>query len=131
MQVRSLSWEDSLEEGTATHSNIPAWIIPETHMHAKLLQTRLTVRSPRDYSPPGSPVHGTLQARILQWVAMPSFRGSSQPRDRRASLRSPASLTSSGRQVLHHYHHLRRKPLKMCQFGSVQSLNRVRLFATP
>ena len=33
------------------------------------------------YSPPGSSVHGILQARILEWVAMPSSRGSSQPRD--------------------------------------------------
>ena len=49
-------------------------------MHAKLLQTCLTVCSHTDCSPPGSPVHGTLQARILHWVAMPSFWGSSQPR---------------------------------------------------
>ena len=34
-----------------------------------------------DCSPPGSSVHGILQARILQWVAMPSSKGSSQPRD--------------------------------------------------
>ena len=33
------------------------------------------------YSPPGSSVHGILQARILEWVAMPGTRGSSQPRD--------------------------------------------------
>ena len=33
-------------------------------------------------SPPGSSVHGILQARILEWVAMPFSRGSSQPRDR-------------------------------------------------
>ena len=33
-------------------------------------------------APPGSSVHGTLQARILKWVAMPSSRGSSQLRDR-------------------------------------------------
>ena len=32
-------------------------------------------------SPLGSSVHGIFQARILEWVAMPSFRGSSQPRD--------------------------------------------------
>ena len=32
-----------------------------------------------DYSPPGSSVHGILQARILEWVATPSSRGSSQP----------------------------------------------------
>ena len=36
---------------------------------------------PMDYSPPGSSVHGILQARILEWVAMPSSRGSSSPRD--------------------------------------------------
>ena len=35
-----------------------------------------------DCSPPGSSVHGILQARILEWVAMPSSRGSSRPRDR-------------------------------------------------
>ena len=33
------------------------------------------------YSSPGSSVHGTLQARILEWGAMPSSRGQSQPRD--------------------------------------------------
>ena len=36
---------------------------------------------PMDCSPPGSSVHGMLQARILEWVAMRSSRGSSQPRD--------------------------------------------------
>ena len=30
-----------------------------------------------DYSPPGSSVHGILQARIQEWVAIPSSRGSS------------------------------------------------------
>ena len=34
-----------------------------------------------DRSPPDSSVHGILQARILEWVAMPSSRGSSQPRE--------------------------------------------------
>ena len=33
------------------------------------------------YSPPGSSVHGILQARMLEWVAIPFFRGSFQPRD--------------------------------------------------
>ena len=32
--------------------------------------------------PPGTLVHGTLQARILEWVAFPFSRGSCQPRDR-------------------------------------------------
>ena len=38
--------------------------------------------NPMDCSPPGSSIHGILQARILEWVAMPSSRGFSQPRDR-------------------------------------------------
>ena len=33
-----------------------------------------------DCSPPGFSVHGILQARILEWVAIPFFRGSSQPK---------------------------------------------------
>ena len=46
------------------------------------LQSCLTLCDPMDCSPPGSPVRGILQARILEWVAMPSSRGSSWPRDR-------------------------------------------------
>ena len=42
----------------------------------------LTLCNPTDCSPPGSSVHGILQARILEWVAMPFGRWSSQPRDR-------------------------------------------------
>ena len=41
-----------------------------------------TLCDPMDCSPPGSSVHGLLQARTLEWVAMPSSRGSSRPRDR-------------------------------------------------
>ena len=48
---------------------------------AKLLQLCTSFWDPMDCSPPGSSVHGILQARILEWVAMPSSRGSSQPRD--------------------------------------------------
>ena len=40
-----------------------------------------TLWDPMDYSLPGSPVHGILQARILEWVAIPFSRGSSWPRD--------------------------------------------------
>ena len=36
MQFRFLGWEDSLEEGTATHSNILAWKIPWTEEPSKL-----------------------------------------------------------------------------------------------
>ena len=37
--------------------------------------------TPKDGSPPGSSVHGFLQAGILEWVAIPSSRGPSQSRD--------------------------------------------------
>ena len=43
-------------------------------------QSCLTLCNRMDCSPPGSSVHRILQARILEWVAMPSSRGSSQPR---------------------------------------------------
>ena len=39
-----------------------------------------TLCNPMDCSPPGSSVHGTLQARILEWVAMAFSRVSSQSR---------------------------------------------------
>ena len=45
------------------------------------LQLCLTLCNPLEYSPPGFSVHGILQARTLQWIAMPSSRGSSQPRN--------------------------------------------------
>ena len=41
----------------------------------------LTLCDPVDCAPPGSSVHGILQARILEWVAMPSSRGASRPGD--------------------------------------------------
>ena len=45
-------------------------------------QLCLTLCNRKDYSLPGSSVHGILQARILEWVAFTFSRGSSQPRDR-------------------------------------------------
>ena len=42
----------------------------------KVTQLCLTLCDPMDYT-----VHGILQARILEWVAVPFSRGSSQPRD--------------------------------------------------
>ena len=45
-------------------------------------QSCLTLCDPMNCSLPGSSVQGILQARILEWVAMASSRGSFQPRDR-------------------------------------------------
>ena len=58
----------------------------------------LPLCDPVDCSLPGSSVHRILQARILEWVAMPSSKGSSHPRDQ-----TPVSYVSCiGRQVLYH-----------------------------
>ena len=46
-------------------------------MKVKVTQSCLTLCDPMDYT-----VHGIHQARILEWVAVPFSRGSSQPRDR-------------------------------------------------
>ena len=58
---------------------------------AKLHQLCLTLCDPVDYSPPGFSVSGILQAKIWEWVSMPSSRGSSLPRDQTSCfLMSPA-----------------------------------------
>ena len=40
-----------------------------------------TLSDPMDCSLPGSSIHGIFQARILEWIAIPFSRGSSQPRN--------------------------------------------------
>ena len=57
-------------------------------------QSCLTLCNPMDCSPPGSSVHGISQARVLEWAAMPTSRGSSRPRDR-------TCVSCSGRWILH------------------------------
>ena len=62
----------------------------------------MTLCDPRDCSPPGSSVHGILQARILEWVAVSFSRGSSWPRD----WTQDSYVSWTGRQVLYHWYHL-------------------------
>ena len=50
-------------------------------MRAKSLQSYPTLCYTMDCSPPGCSVHWILKARILEWIAMPSSRESSQPGD--------------------------------------------------
>ena len=52
-----------------------------THTHTNVTQSCSTLCDPMDCSPPGSSLHGILQARILEWVAIPFSRGSSRLRD--------------------------------------------------
>ena len=71
-------------------------------MHAYLLQLYPTLCDPMGCSPPGSSVHGILQARILDWVVIPSSKGLSQPRNRT----HVSYVFCVSRQVLYHCHHL-------------------------
>ena len=99
----------ALEDGMATHSSILAWKIPmdkwawrttvhrvtktqtwlkcfSTQTHTSMcvcLVTQLcpTLWDPMDCSPSVFSIHGDSPSRILEWVAMPSSRESSQPRD--------------------------------------------------
>ena len=59
-------------------------------------QLCLILCDPMDYSPRGSSVHGILQAGILEWVAIPLSRDSSQPRDQ-------IQVSCTGRQILYHW----------------------------
>ena len=68
------------------------------YVHAKSLQLCPTLFNPIDCSLPGSSVHGILQTRRLERVAMPSSRGSSQPRD----WTHVSYVSWLGRQVLYH-----------------------------
>ena len=52
------------------------------HEEAKVAQLCLTFSDPMNCSLPGSSVHGILQARLLEWVAVPFSRRSSQPRNK-------------------------------------------------
>ena len=66
-------------------------------MCAKSLQSCPTLCDPMDCSTSGSSVQGTLQARLLEWLAVPSSRESSQPGIEPTYLMS----TCIGRQVLY------------------------------
>ena len=65
-------------------------------VHAKSLQSCLTLYDPMDCSLPGSSLLGILQARILEWVAMPFSGGSSRSRDR-------TRIPCIARQFLNHW----------------------------
>ena len=66
--------------------------------HYCVVQSRPTLCDPMDRSPWGSSVHGILQARILDRVAISSSRVSSRPRDRTCV----SCVSCIGRQILYH-----------------------------
>ena len=60
---------------------LPTDSYPCVCMRAQSLQSFPILCDPMDYSLPGSSVHGILQTRILEWIAIPSSRESFRPRD--------------------------------------------------
>ena len=82
--------------------------------------SRVRLCDPRDCSPTGFCVHGALQARILEWFAIPFSKGSSLPRDR-------TCVSCTGRQVL--YPGSPKFPLLNANEGSVAgALQRTTMF---
>ena len=67
--LHSVVWPTLTEQDTSVRELVYAQPCP-------------TLYDPMDCSPPGSSVHGVSQARILEWVAIPFSRGSSQFKDR-------------------------------------------------
>ena len=81
------------DPGTQKGHNISAAIAGPISLRAMMLcVSACSVKSNR--SPPGSSVRGTVQARILEWVAVSFSSGSSRPRDRTCTC-------STGRQILY------------------------------
>ena len=68
LRESSLKMEISLK-------NILCWVL------CLVTQSCLSFGDPMDCSPPDSSAHGILQARIMEWVAIPFSRGSSPPRN--------------------------------------------------
>ena len=85
---------------------------------AKPLQSCLTLCDPTDGSPPGSPVPGILQARTLEWVAIPVTIWELWASSKRGSNDTIWAFLNSLEQKFFIY------------FSSVQLLSRVRLFET-
>ena len=85
--------------GTSTQLLIRCWAChscrpTERSMHSGVSDSL----RPGGCSPPGSSVHGTLQARILEWAAIAYSRGSSGPRDQT----HVSCISSIGRWILYH-----------------------------
>ena len=96
LKISGSSWPQpfSPPHTSASPESFSVWLLNVSSMYHRLhtilrvkvkmlvAQWCLTLCDPMDCSPLGSFVHGILQARTLEWVAISFSRGSSQPRDR-------------------------------------------------
>ena len=87
-----------------------SWDLRHECVRARSLQSCPTPCDPLDCSPPGSSVHGIFQARILEWVVVPSSRRTSRSRIKHVSAMSAALtggfFTTRGTWETHLYVHL-------------------------
>ena len=82
--TNSRTWLKQLHTHTHTHTHtemVPARPANPPHTYIYIKSKLLGPPIIMGCNPSGFSVHGILQAKILEWVAMPSFRGSSWPRD--------------------------------------------------
>ena len=105
--AKSRTWPTDFHSHSLSEMIIEDWkrlqfnkhLIEYLHMCVcvcSVVQSCQTLCDPMHCSPPGSPVHGILQARILAWVAISSSRGSSPPRDW-------TCIFCIGRKILYHW----------------------------
>ena len=80
----------------------------------KVAQSWLTLCNHTNCSPPGSSVHGILQERILEWIAMPSSRGSSWL----SNQTRVSYVFCIGRWVLYYQHHLASPCVVIAEYSS-------------
>ena len=76
----SLLWDFTLMHFYSinfSHNFLPQSFFRTRKVKALVTQSYLTFCNPMDCSPPGSSVHGILQARTLEWIAVPFSKGSS------------------------------------------------------
>ena len=74
-QIENLGTFNLSDKGISSFQNATLSFMYEVKV--SVAQSCLTLCDPMDYSLPGSSVHGILQARILEWVAISYNRGSS------------------------------------------------------
>ena len=72
---------DSVSSLNHQRSQYNSLYILKVKVKVLVTQSCLSLYNPTDYNPLGTCIHAILQARILEWVAIPFCRGSSQPRD--------------------------------------------------
>ena len=73
--AKSWTWLNDWAYTHTAYISLSEWV-------SEVTQSCPTLCDPIDYIPPGSSIHGILQARILEWVAISYSRGPSPPRDR-------------------------------------------------